>query len=96
MSAQTALQAVRDPGDTTSAVTIASAEWAANHLLRKGGSGYLPRRQVGDLIKNGTLHEVAQAPRFRRRVYLVETTQTVQAWEWYDAAVASVTGIAGR
>ena len=84
------------PGDTTSAVTIASAEWAAKHLLRKGGSGYLPRRQVGDLIKNRTLHEVAQAPRFRRRVYLVETTQTVQAWEWYEAAVASVTGIAGR
>jgi LysR family transcriptional regulator, flagellar master operon regulator len=77
------------PGDTTSAVTIASAEWAANHLLRKGGAGYLPRRQVRDLIKNRTLHEVAQAPRFRRRVYLVETTQTVQAWEWYEAAVAS-------
>jgi hypothetical protein len=50
---------------------------------------------VGDLIKNGTLHEVAQAPRFRRRIYLVESTQTVQAWEWYEAAVASVTGIAG-
>ena len=39
------------PGGTTWAVTIASAEWASNHLLRKGGSGDLPRRQVGDLIK---------------------------------------------
>jgi DNA-binding transcriptional LysR family regulator len=84
------------PGDTTSAVTIASAEWAASHLLRKGGSGYLPRRQVADLIKERTLYEVAQAPRFRRRVYLVEFTQTVRAWEWYEAAVAFVTRSGGR
>jgi LysR family transcriptional regulator, flagellar master operon regulator len=78
------------PGESTSALTIASAEWAADHLLRKGGSGYLPRRQVQGLIESRTLYVVAQAPRFRRRVYVVESVQTVRAWDWYEAAVASV------
>jgi LysR family transcriptional regulator, flagellar master operon regulator len=84
------------PGDTTSAITIASAEWAANHLLRKGGSGYLPRRHVTRLIESHALHEIANSPNFSRRVYLVESTQTVRVWDWYEAAVAAVAAVAGN
>jgi LysR family transcriptional regulator, flagellar master operon regulator len=84
------------PGDTTSAITIASAEWAANHLLRKGGSGYLPRRHVTRLIESHALHEIANSPSFSRRVYLVESTQTVRVWDWYEAAVAAVAAVAGN
>jgi DNA-binding transcriptional LysR family regulator len=83
------------PGDTTSAITIASADWAVDHLLRNGGSGYLPRRHVAGLIVDRRLHEVADAPRFRRRVYLVESAQTVQKWDWYETAVAAVTPKSG-
>jgi LysR family transcriptional regulator, flagellar master operon regulator len=78
------------PGGSTSAITIASAEWAADHLLRKGGCGYLPRRHVADLIASRSFYEIANSPRFRRRVYLVESTQTVRAWHWYEAAVAAI------
>jgi DNA-binding transcriptional LysR family regulator len=78
------------PGDTTWAITIASADWAVNHFVRRGGSGYLPRRHVARMLENGALHEVGDAPRFRRRIYLVESLQAVQAWDWYEAAVASL------
>ncbi len=78
------------PGDTTSAVTIASSDWAVDHLLRKGGSGYLPRRHVTALLAEGKLHLVAAAPRFKRRVYVVENAQTVRNWAWWDDAVASI------
>jgi LysR family transcriptional regulator, flagellar master operon regulator len=78
------------PGDTTPAVTIASSEWAMDHLLRTGGSGYLPRRHVIDLLEQGRVHEVRGAPAFRRRVYLVESAQTTQAWRWYETAVDAV------
>lgn len=79
------------PGDTTSAITIASSEWAVDLLLRKGGTGYLPRRHVRALLDNRTLHPVAAAPTFKRRVYLVESAQTVSQWNWYEAAVTALT-----
>jgi DNA-binding transcriptional LysR family regulator len=79
------------PAESTSAITIASSEWAVDHLLRNGGAGYLSRRHVGGLIRSGRLHAVKGAPSFKRRVYLVETTQTVSGWSWYEAAIAAIT-----
>ncbi len=76
------------PGDVTSALVIASSDWALRHLLTSGGSGYLPRRHAAAALEEGTLHAVAQAPVFTRRVYVVENAQTVRAWEWYPAALA--------
>lgn len=77
------------PGELTSAVTIASSDWALDHLLRNGGSGYLPARHVAGLLKEGRLHAVAGAPAFRRRVYAVENAQAARGWDWYDAALAA-------
>ncbi|MCA0434459.1 MAG: LysR family transcriptional regulator [Proteobacteria bacterium] len=74
------------PGDLASALTIASSDWALDYLLRKGGSGYLPRR----LVQDGPLHPVAGAPAFTRRVYVVEHAQTVKGWDWYPAALAAL------
>jgi DNA-binding transcriptional LysR family regulator len=77
------------PGDVTSALTIASADWALDHLLRKGGAGYLPRRHVAAMLADGRLHVVPGAPVFTRRIYLVENAQTAKGWSWYEAAVAA-------
>jgi DNA-binding transcriptional LysR family regulator len=79
------------PGENTSALTIASSDWAVDHLLSNGGSGYLPRRHVGELIRQGRLHAVKGVPSFKRRVYLVEATQTVARWAWYEPAIGAVT-----
>jgi DNA-binding transcriptional LysR family regulator len=78
------------PGESTSAITIASSEWAVEHLLRNGGSGYLSRRHVGEHLRGGRLHAVGGVPSFRRRVYLVEATHTVSRWGWYEAAIAAI------
>ena len=77
------------PGDVTSALVIASSDWALDHLLRNGGSGYLPRRHAEAVLKEGRLHVVKDAPSFTRRIYVVENAQTVRAWEWYPAALSA-------
>jgi DNA-binding transcriptional LysR family regulator len=79
------------PAESTSSVTIASSDWALDHLLRNTGSGYLSRRQVDDLVRRGRLHAVKGVPSFKRRVYLVEATQTVSQWSWYESAIGAVT-----
>lgn len=77
------------PGDVTSALVIASADWALDHLLRNGGSGYLPRRHAAAALAEGVLHQVPGAPVFTRRVYVVENAQTVRPWRWYAGALAA-------
>jgi DNA-binding transcriptional LysR family regulator len=76
-------------GDVTSAITIASSAWALDHLLKEGGSGYLPCRYIGEALKRGELHIVEKAPAFSRRVYVVENSQTVRNWSWYSKAIAA-------
>jgi DNA-binding transcriptional LysR family regulator len=77
------------PEDVTSALVIASSGWALDHLLRNGGSGYLPRGHADPLLKQGELHLVPGAPSFTRRVYVVENAQTVRPWGWYAGALAA-------
>jgi LysR family transcriptional regulator, flagellar master operon regulator len=72
------------------AVTIASSAWALDHLLRHGGSGYLPRRIAREHLAAGRLHAIAGAPVFGRRVYAVENASTVRAWPWYGAALTAL------
>jgi LysR family transcriptional regulator, flagellar master operon regulator len=79
------------PGESTSAITIASSDWAVDHLLRNGGSGYLSRRHIDDPVRRGRLHAVKGVPSFKRRVYLVEATHTVARWAWYESAIGAVT-----
>jgi LysR family transcriptional regulator, flagellar master operon regulator len=76
------------PSETTSALTIASSDWAIDHLLSHGGSGYLSRRHAAAHLGRGKLHPVRGAPGFKRRVYLLESAQTVARWPWYEPAVA--------
>lgn len=82
--------AIEFPGDETAAVTIASADWALDYLLRRGGAGYLPRRHVRDAVASGRLREVADAPRFKRRVYVVANTQATAQWDWFEPALAAL------
>lgn len=84
------LHAAAYPGDTTSALTIASSQWAIDHLLRSGGAGYITSRHAKPLLAAGRLHRVPHAPNFTRRAYVVELAQTTAAWPWFEAAIAAV------
>lgn len=77
------------PAGATSSLTIASADWAIDHLLRNGGSGYLSQRHAAPYLRHA-LHAVDDAPKFARRVYLVDNEQTVAHWPWYEKAVAAL------
>jgi DNA-binding transcriptional LysR family regulator len=77
------------PGARPSLVTIAASDWALEYLQRTDSKGYLPTRVVAPLVASGRLHRVANAPRFVRRVYLVESARAVRNWDWYEAAVAA-------
>ena len=77
------------PGDVTSALVIASSDWALDHLLRNGGSGYLPLGHVRKALASGALARVPAAPVFTRRVYVVENAETVRPWGWYASALAA-------
>jgi len=77
------------PGARPTLVTIAASEWALEYLGSTGSKGYLPERIVGAHLAAGRLHAVAEAPRFVRRVYLVENVRAVRAWDWYEAAVVA-------
>jgi LysR family transcriptional regulator, flagellar master operon regulator len=73
-------------------ITIASSEWAIDHLQKNGGSGYLPRRHVREQLAFEQWTIVEDAPVFGRRVYVVEAIQTVRSWEWYEGAIAALAG----
>ncbi len=78
------------PGGTTSALTIASSDWALDYLLRNGGAGYIPRRHVQALVDEGRLYRIAGAPVFNRRAYAVENARAVANWPWYEAAIQAI------
>ncbi len=77
------------PGARPPLVTIAASDWALEYLQRTGSKGYLPTRIVAPLLASARLHRVEGAPRFVRRVYLVESARAVRNWDWYEAAVAA-------
>jgi len=79
--------AIAFPGDETPAVTLASADWALDHILRHGGSGYLPMRHARQSLAAGKLREVEDAPRFKRRIYVVANTQATAQWDWFEGAI---------
>ena len=82
--------AVAFPGDETPAVTIAASEWALDHILRRGGSGYLPMRHARKSLAAGSLRKTRDAPRFKRRIYVVANTQATARWDWFEVAIANL------
>lgn len=73
-------------GDTPT-VTVASASWAREYLLKKGGSGYLPLRLIEADIAAGGLHPVSGAPEFKRNIYLVTNDDAARYWDWLDEMI---------
>ncbi|MEX2202167.1 MAG: LysR family transcriptional regulator [Dongiaceae bacterium] len=70
------------PGDDTPRITYASSGWALEHLLRKGGSAYLPWRLAAAHVAAGRLYPVRGADEFSRPVYFNwrEASAAVHPW----------------
>ena len=72
-------------------ITFESASTALIHLRDVGGSAYLPARLAADGLADGWLHRLADAPVFRRPVFLIAPVDAAQRWPWFDAVVRAAT-----
>ena len=56
-----------------------STVWALSHLLKHGGSAYLPERLVADHLANNRLYRL-DAPAFERAAYFLVTEARAETW----------------
>jgi DNA-binding transcriptional LysR family regulator len=82
------------PAVTTPRLTFGSSVWALDHLLKWGGSGYLPFRLALPEIAAGKLHRVSDAPVFHRVAYLVHNVGATRNWPWFEPSISILTDLA--
>lgn len=74
----------------TARINFGNATLGLAHLLRHGGSAYLPHRLVADHLGAGRLHLLADAPEYTRRIFLVSNRSAQRTWPWYHDIRASL------
>lgn len=71
----------------TARVTIGSAVWGLEYLLKQGGSAYFSRDSVAAHLNSGALFEVDAAPMFLRKRYLVVNDEATAQWGWIELLI---------
>lgn len=66
-------------------LSFGTATMGLQHLLRAGGSAYVPLRMVADAVSDGSMFTVPSAPVFERRVYLTSNKSAEKNWNWFDS-----------
>lgn len=67
--------------------TFGSARWVLDFLQDNGGSAYLPTQLASDLVDQGKLFKLDNAPDFIRRVFLITNDTTQTDWKWLHGLV---------
>ena len=62
--------------------------WALDHLLTQGGMAYLQPDLAADAVRAGQLFDLAEAPRYSRKRFLVARDGPVAGWDWFPDLVA--------
>lgn len=75
----------------TARISFGNATTGLDHLKRVGGTAYLPFRLVEQLLEQGKLHLLPDAPEFTRRAYLTFNRTARDGWSWFDDAIARLT-----
>jgi len=70
------------PSGETAAIAFSNPDWAFAHLMRHGGSAYLPESMVLDPIAQGILFRVEGAASFRQRSYLSWRKDREEKFPW--------------
>ena len=76
----------------TARISFGSAIWALDYLLDHGGSAYLPERLAAPHRAAGRLFEVAGAPVFARKTYLITNDTAAAAWPWLPELAGELSG----
>tara|TARA_B110000977_G_scaffold127975_1_gene163454 strand:- start:136 stop:966 length:831 start_codon:yes stop_codon:yes gene_type:complete len=74
----------------TARLNFGTARLGLDHLLKNGGSAYLPDRLVQPHLGND-LHKLKDAPVFTRPSYVVSRSTVRAGWPWFDDAIAAMT-----
>jgi len=74
----------------TARLSFGDADLGLQHILRHGGSAYLPTRIARPLVTLGKLQQVSDAPQFERPRYVVANTAAVREWAWLADLVANI------
>ncbi len=72
----------------TARISFGDPHLGRDHILRHGGSAYLPGDMVEEDILAHDLFQIANAPTFHRRRYLTINEDAKSAWPWFDECVA--------
>lgn len=75
-------------------LTVGLGAVALNHILKQGGSGYFLKSMVKDLIEDGLIHQIEQAPIFERPLYLVHQDE-VQDQKLLEKAITGLKTVSG-
>ena len=73
----------------TARINFGNAALGLEHVLRHGGSAYLPLRLVAPLLAEGRLFRL-DAPEFERATFLVVNKAARANWAWFDDAIAAI------
>lgn len=74
----------------TARISFNTACAGLDYLLTAKGSAYLPERMVSELIKQGKLFQLHNAPLFTRNAYLSINNTVADAWYWLDDCLSDV------
>lgn len=78
------------PKEDSASVTVSAPSWALGHILKWGGSGYLPHRMVKPMLADGTLFIKEGAPKFYRKAFLLSDPKAYEVWPWFGPAVSEL------
>jgi LysR family transcriptional regulator, flagellar master operon regulator len=86
------------PADNTARMTFGSGVWALAHLLREGGTAYLPWRLAAPQVAAGSLRLVEGAAEFSRPIYLNwrQASEAQHTWLTANTPFAGNTAAKGR
>ena len=80
----------------TARLSFNDANLGRAHILRFGGSAYLPTRLVAEDIEAERLYMLDEAPIFVRRTFMLVNAQARGDWDWFEPSVEAAFGTCVR
>lgn len=71
-------------------LSFGNANWALDHILAHGGTAYLPQRLAQPHVQSGQLHNIASAPQFTRKTYLIVNEKAAASWDWLPPLIIAL------
>jgi len=77
----------------TARISFGNAQLGLDHILKNGGSAYLPDRIASPFLDAGELFRLKEAPVFQRNAYVIANKFAVSHWAWFEELVSTKTQI---